>query len=150
MRNVITKNLLAAAFIELLWLSLLHKNIQEKVCWLVVWTVHIFWFVSISSHRIVASTNTCYYSENKIFWFLKSRIVTCRKFIFRNKIFLFVVRMKLKKRYLTNAWCVCQVSFFSAHSDNKQKSFFPKKNCGMLVFETLINKNSDFLNSNTC
>ena len=31
MRNVITKNLLAAAFIELLWLSLLHKNIQEKV-----------------------------------------------------------------------------------------------------------------------
>ena len=27
-------------------------------------------------YRIVASTNTCYYSENQIFCFLKSRIVT--------------------------------------------------------------------------
>ena len=38
----------------------------------------------------------------------------------------------------------------SAHLDNKQKSFVPKKNCGMLVFETLKNKISHFLNSNTC
>ena len=38
----------------------------------------------------------------------------------------------------------------SAHSDNKQKSFVPKKNFGMLVFETLKNEKSDFLNSNTC
>ena len=38
----------------------------------------------------------------------------------------------------------------SAHSDNKQKSFVPKKIFGMLVFETLKNKKSDFLNSNTC
>ena len=38
----------------------------------------------------------------------------------------------------------------SAHSDYKQKSFVPKKICGMLVFETLKNKKSDFLNSNTC
>ena len=28
----------------------------------------------------------------------------------------------------------------SAHSDNKQKSFVPKKKFGMLVFETLNNK----------
>ena len=38
----------------------------------------------------------------------------------------------------------------SAHSDNKQKSFIPKKTCGMLLFETLKNQKSDFLNSNTC
>jgi hypothetical protein len=38
----------------------------------------------------------------------------------------------------------------SAHSDNEQKSFIPKKIFGMLVFETLKNQNSDFLNSNTC
>ena len=31
-------------------------------------------------YRIVTSTNTCYYSENQIFYFLKSRILTCRKF----------------------------------------------------------------------
>ena len=31
-------------------------------------------------YRIVASTNTCYYSENQIFCFLKSRILTCRFF----------------------------------------------------------------------
>ena len=42
------------------------------------------------------------------------------------------------------------VSFFSAHLDNKQKSFIPKKNCGMLLFEALKIKKSDFLNSNTC
>ena len=40
--------------------------------------------------------------------------------------------------------------FSSSRNSCKQKSFFPKKNCGMLVFETLKNKNSDFLNSNTC
>ena len=37
-----------------------------------------FW--KIFTYRIVASTNTCYYSENQIFWFLKSWIVTCRNF----------------------------------------------------------------------
>ena len=42
------------------------------------------------NYRIVASTNTCYYSEKSDF--LQSRIVT-RRFFFRNKTFLFVVRM---------------------------------------------------------
>ena len=49
------------------------------------------------NYRIVASTNTCYYSENQIFWFLKSWIVTCRKFIFMNKSFVLVVQMSWKK-----------------------------------------------------
>ena len=31
-------------------------------------------------YRIVASTNMCCYSENEIFWILKSWIVTCRNF----------------------------------------------------------------------
>ena len=38
----------------------------------------------------------------------------------------------------------------SANSDHKQKSFVPKKKFDMLAFETLKNKKSDFLNSNTC
>ena len=38
----------------------------------------------------------------------------------------------------------------SAFYLEKQKSFVPKKNCGMLLIETLKNKISDFLNSNTC
>ena len=42
------------------------------------------------NYRIVASTNTCYYSENSDF--LQSRIVP-RRFFFRNKTFLFVVRI---------------------------------------------------------
>ena len=44
-------------------------------------------------YHIVANTNTCYYSENQIFDFLKSWILTCQKKIFRNKTFLFVVRI---------------------------------------------------------
>ena len=48
----------------------------------------------------------------------KVSITNMPHIFFRNKTFLFVVQMSWKKRYLTNAWCVCQVSFFSAHSDN--------------------------------
>ena len=48
--------------------------------------------------------------------------------------------------YLTNTSCVCQVAGISKSSNDKQKSFF-LKNIGMLVFETLKNKKSDFLNS---
>ena len=33
---------------------------------------------------------------------------------------------------------------------DKQKSFVPNELCGMLVFETLKSKISDFLNSNMC
>ena len=58
---------------------------------------------------------------------------------FRNKTFLFVVR---------SLRCVCQVAGISKRSNDKQKSFVHKK-IGMLVFETLKNKKSDFLNSNT-
>ena len=46
-------------------------------------------------YRIVASTNTCYYSKNQICYFLKSRILACRNFFFRNKTFLIVVRISL-------------------------------------------------------
>ena len=46
-------------------------------------------------YRIVASTNTCYYSKNQMFYFLKSRILACRNFFFRNKTFLIVVRISL-------------------------------------------------------
>ena len=35
-----------------------------------------------NKYSIVASTNTCYYSENHIFCFLKSRILTCRIFFY--------------------------------------------------------------------
>ena len=38
----------------------------------------------------------------------------------------------------------------SAFYLEEQKSFVPKKICGMLVIETLKSKISDFLNSNTC
>ena len=40
----------------------------------------IYISTSIYDYRIVASTNTCYYSENQIFHFLKSGILTCRNF----------------------------------------------------------------------
>ena len=97
-------------------------------------------------YRIVASTNTCYYSENQIFHFLKSRIVTCQIF-FLEKNFLICEDRKILKIV---TWQTYEVTFFSAHSDNKQKRFIPKKNCGMLLFETLKTKKSDFLNNNTC
>ena len=59
--------------------------------------------------------------------------------VFLNKTFLFFVQMSWKKIYLTNTLCVCQVAGISKRSNNKQKSFVPKK-IGMLVFETLKNK----------
>ena len=61
-----------------------------------------------------------------------------------------VVRFLRCSGYLTNTSCVCQVAVISKRSNDKQKSFVPKKIWGMLVFETLKNKKSDFLNSNTC
>ena len=51
--------------------------------------------------------------------------------------------------YLTNTSCVCQEALISMKSNDKQKSFIPKKD-GMLIFKTLKNKKSDFLNFNTC
>ena len=42
--------------------------------------------------------------------------------------------------YLINTSCVCQVSFFSAHLDNKQKSFVPKKNLRHVAKGQLISK----------
>ena len=44
-------------------------------------------------YRIVASTNKCYYSENQIFLFFKVSNTNMPKIFFRNKTFLFVVRM---------------------------------------------------------
>ena len=48
-------------------------------------------------YGIVASTNMCYYSENQIFWFLKSRIVTCRKFFLGTKLFCLLSKWAEKK-----------------------------------------------------
>ena len=47
----------------------------------------------IGKYRIVARTNTCYYSENQIFLFFKVSNTDMPKFFFRNITFLFVVRM---------------------------------------------------------
>ena len=52
--------------------------------------------------------------------------------------------------FMTNTSSVCQVTGISKRSNDKQKSFVPEKKIAMLVFETLKNKKSDFLNSNTC
>ena len=82
--------------------------------------------------------------------------------IFFQDFFLFAVISLRYSGYLTSTE-IRQLSFFekttgSSHflspngedSNNKQISFVPKKKIGMLVFETLKNKKSDFLNSNTC
>ena len=63
------------------------------------------------TYRIVAIKSTCYYSENQIFCFLKSRIPTCRIFL-GIKLFLFVKIERLDKRMM----CLSS-NFFSAHSD---------------------------------
>ena len=56
-----------------------------------------------------------------------------------------------------NKTCMNELKYFfkqmlkdSTFYLEKQKSFVPKKICGMLVIETLKWKISDFLNSNTC
>ena len=46
-----------------------------------------------------------------------------------------VVRSLRYSSYLTNTSCVCQVSFFSANLDNKQKGFVPKKNVTIRDFK---------------
>ena len=69
----------------------------------------------LSKYRIVVGTNTCDYSENQIFCFLKSRILMCQ-FFFRKKSFLFVLRSLGYSGYLTNT--SCQVAGISKRSDN--------------------------------
>ena len=56
--------------------------------------VDIFYKVK---YRKVASRSTCYYSENQIFWFSKSRIVTCRKFFLGTKLFCLLSEWAEKK-----------------------------------------------------
>jgi len=63
----------------LLYVSVLKVNTYNK------YGLSFFDFQFPTEYRIVASTNTCYYSENQIFWFLKSRIVTCRNFFLGTK-----------------------------------------------------------------
>ena len=41
--------------------------------------------------------------------------------------FLFVIRTLRYSGYLTNTSCVCQVAGISKKSNDKHKSFFPKK-----------------------
>ena len=100
-----------------------------------------------NTYRIVASRSTC--SENQIFHFLKSRILTCLIFFLGTK--LFCLWSELAEIFsILLFWDFMNPHKISANSDHKQKIFIPKKICGMLVFETLKNKKSDFLNSNTC
>ena len=47
--------------------------------------------------------------------------------------------MSLKKILDKHIMRLSSIFFFSAHSDNKQKSFFPKKKIGVLLFETIKN-----------
>ena len=85
------------------------------------WGMCFYCFLnSINSlnYHIVASRNTCYYLENRfLFCFLKSRILACRIIFLGIKLFLFV-KIEREDSDLTNLWCVCQVTFFSAHLDN--------------------------------
>ena len=62
-------------------------------------SIHFATFYSQSHfiYRIVASRSTCYYSENQIFLFLKSRIVTCRKFFLGTKLFCLLSKWAEKK-----------------------------------------------------
>ena len=64
-------------FFQLSWVPNIYVSYMKSIA-----TYALTFF----GYRIVASTNTCYYSENQIFGFLKSRIVTWR-FFFRKKIF---------------------------------------------------------------
>ena len=52
--------------------------------------------------------------------------------------------------YLTNTSCVCQVAVISKRSNDKQKSFVPKKNMRHVSIRDFKKQKSDFLNSNTC
>ena len=63
------------------------------------------------------------------------------------KLFCLLSKWAEKKRYLTNTWCVCQVAGISKRSNDREKSFFPKKNRRVTIRDC---KKSDFLNSNTC
>ena len=71
-------------------------------------------------------------SENQIFLFLKSGIETCAIF-FRNRTFLFVIRSLRYSGYLTNT------------SNDKEKSFVPKKKLRHVTIRDFKNKKSDFL-----
>ena len=71
------------------------------------------------TYRIVGITIMSYYSENQIFCFLKSRILT-RGFFLGKKTFLFVIR-SLRS-------CVCQVARISKRFNHTQKVFCLKKN----------------------
>ena len=79
--------------------------------WRIIFIIMSLHFFKVNKYRIVVSNNTCYYSENQIFCFLKSQILTSLRYY----------------SYLTNTWCVCQVAGISKRSNDKQKSFVPKK-----------------------
>ena len=95
------------------------------------WVSSTFLLFHISIYRIVASRSMLLIEFNSISNMGGQKIK--------------VVRMSWKKSYLTNTLYVCQVTTLT-----NKKSLFLKKIFGMLVFETLKNKKSDFLNSNTC
>ena len=80
---------------------------------------------TILKYRIVPSRNTCYYSENQkirksenqIFCFLKSRILTCRIFFLGTKLFCLLSEWAEKN----DTWQTHDVfskHLFSAHLDN--------------------------------
>ena len=70
----------------------------------------------INLYSIVASTNTCYYSENQIFCFLKSRIVTCRFFLGEKLFCLLLDLLDIPTTWQKHD--VCQVAGISKRFDN--------------------------------
>ena len=68
---------------------------QQKLHHFLKWTdlTHL----KENMYWIVASTNMCYYSENEIFWFLNSRIVTSRNFFLGKKLFCLLSKWAEKK-----------------------------------------------------
>ena len=77
----------------------------------------LFLWNRIWNYRIVASTNTCYYWENQIFWSSKSRIVTCRRFFLGTKLFCLLSKWAEIFRILL-FWHFVDAHKIPANSDN--------------------------------
>ena len=73
-----------------------------------------FEFLILLFTKIVSSRSMCYYSENQIFCFLKSWILTCRIFFLGTKLFC-LRRYKSEKKVLDKrVMCLSSYFFFSS------------------------------------
>ena len=70
--------------IQSLWNNRRHFAERDTIMAKALWIE-----ISNFRYRIVASRSTCCYSGNPKFCFLKSRLVTCRIIVFRDKTFCF-------------------------------------------------------------